>query len=52
MADGAYERRSGREAELKRFERLLREAALSRAGADPETGGPRTAEAKGDVSAP
>ncbi|GEM_PF-6990639 len=31
MADGAYERRAGREAELKRFERMLREAALARA---------------------
>lgn len=33
MADGAYERRAGREAELKRFERILRETALSRADA-------------------
>lgn len=30
MADGAYERRAGREAELRRFERILRESALSR----------------------
>lgn len=25
MADGAYERRAGREAELKRFERILKD---------------------------
>jgi hypothetical protein len=30
MADGAYERRAGREAELKRFKRILRDAAAER----------------------
>ncbi len=30
MADGAYERRGQREAELKRLERVLRELSMSR----------------------
>lgn len=30
MADGAYERRAGREAELERFKRILRNAAAER----------------------
>ncbi len=30
MADGAYERRAGREAELKRIERVLLEAKAKR----------------------
>ena len=32
MADGAYERRAGREAELKRFERILKDIKASSAG--------------------
>lgn len=31
MADGAYERRMGREAELKRISRILRESVAKRA---------------------
>ena len=32
MADGAYERRAGREAELKRFERILKDIKALSAG--------------------
>ena len=32
MADGAYERRAGREAELKRFERILKDIKAFSAG--------------------
>lgn len=33
MADGAYERRAGREAEIERLKRILREAAEARQSA-------------------
>lgn len=36
MADGDYERRQGREAELKRLQRIIREQAAKR------TSGPQT----------
>ena len=31
MADGSYERRAGREAELERFKRIIRETAAKKA---------------------
>ena len=35
MADGDYERRAARDAELKRLERIMREARLSKAERQP-----------------
>ena len=35
MADGDYERRAARDAELKRLERIMREARLSKAERRP-----------------
>jgi len=35
MADGDYERRAARDAELKRLERIMREARVSKAERQP-----------------
>lgn len=46
MADGAYERRAGREAELKRFERILKDLKALSAGKteSSEAAGPCVAQ--------
>ena len=47
MADGDYERRTARDAELKRLERIMREARVSKAGRrSPAPPNPQDAAAK------
>jgi len=41
MADGDYERRQGREAEIKRLQRIIREQAEKRASSSVQLGSPQ-----------